>query len=187
MILPIYIYGSEVLREQASEIDLEKVDKEELAKFIADMYETMYKAEGVGLAAPQVGKSLKLAIVDGNDLADVYPYLKGFKRTMINPEILEFSEDTVEYAEGCLSVPNINCNVVRPCKVKVRYLNEKLEEVVEEFDKFGSRMVQHELDHLAGTLFTDHAAPIRKKMISSKLHNIARGKVSTFYKTKLVK
>ena len=187
MILPIYVYGSEVLRQQASDIDLEKVDKDKLTQFIADMYETMYKSDGVGLAAPQVGKSQKLVIVDGNDLEEVYPYLKDFKRTMINPEILEVSEETIEYSEGCLSVPNIHCDVERPKKVKVRYFDENFEEKVEEFDDFAARMVQHELDHLAGHVFTDRIAPIRKKMISSKLHNIAKGKVKTYYKTKLEK
>lgn len=187
MILPVYLYGSAVLREKASEIDLKTIDREELAKLIADMYETMYNSEGVGLAAPQIGKSIRLLMVDGSDLAEVYPYLKNFKRTMINPEILERSEETCEHEEGCLSIPDIHCSVVRPKSIKVRYYNEDLEQVEEEFDRFDARMVQHELDHLEGRLFIDYATPIRKKMIGSKLHNIAKGKISTFYKTKLVK
>ena len=146
MILPIYIYGSHVLRERAMEVDIEK--EEGLQTLIEDMYQTMKHADGVGIAAPQVGKSLRIVIVDGEDLAEDMPELKGFKRVMINPEITFESKETAEYSEGCLSVPNIHADVVRPRQIKVRYLNEKYEEVEEEFNGFGCRMVQHELDHL---------------------------------------
>lgn len=187
MILPIYVYGSEVLREVADEIDIEKTDREELSRLIADMFETMYHAEGVGLAAPQIGRSIRLLVVDGNEASETFPYLKGFKRVMINPQILEESDENAEYGEGCLSVPDIHCNIIRPKKIKVGYLDENLTYKEEELDEFACRMVQHELDHLDGHLFTDHAAPIRKKMIMNKLHNIAKGKTATFYKTKIVK
>ena len=100
MILPIYVYGSEVLREVAEEVDVEKADKEELRKYIDDMFETMKHADGVGLAAPQVGDSRRILVVDGNDIADVYPYLKGFRRAMINPEVLEESDETADYSEA---------------------------------------------------------------------------------------
>lgn len=185
MILPIYVYGSEVLREVAEEVDVEKADKEELRKYIDDMFETMKHADGVGLAAPQVGDSRRILVVDGNDIADVYPYLKGFRRAMINPEVLEESDETADYSEGCLSVPDIHCNVVRPKKMKVRYYDADLKVVEEELDEFACRMVQHEMDHLDGHLFVDRVAPIRRKMIAAKLHNIAKGKARTTYKTRL--
>ena len=152
MILPIYVYGSDVLRAKAEPMDIATVNKEELQKLVADMFETMYNAEGVGLAAPQIGKSIRLLVVDGNEAAETYPYLKGFKRVMINPEVVEESEDTLVYGEGCLSVPDIHADIVRPAKIKVKYLNEKGEEIVEDFDGFKCRMVQHEMDHLNGIL-----------------------------------
>ena len=181
MILPIYVYGSEVLRESAKEADLN--EKEELTRLIADMKETLAKAEGCGLAAPQVGKSLRVLIADGSEMVQTYPYLKGFERVMINPRVVSQSSDTVEYEEGCLSVPGIYANVRRPSSVTVEYWNEKFEKVTETFDKFGSRIIQHELSHLDGDLFVDRVAPVRKKIISKKLQNIARGKASARYST----
>ena len=185
MTLPIYVYGSEVLREVAEEVDVDKTDKEELRRYIDDMFETMYHADGVGLAAPQVGDSRRILVVDGRDVADVYPELKDFRRAMVNPVVIEESEETAEYSEGCLSVPDIHCNVVRPKKMTVRYLDADLKEVEETLDGFACRMVQHEMDHLDGHLFVDRVAPIRRKMIAAKLHNIAKGKARTAYKTKL--
>lgn len=184
MILPIYVYGSEVLREKTTPIDIESADKEELGRFVADMFETMYNADGVGLAAPQVGDGRRILVVDGSDVVEIYPELKGFKRVMINPELLEESEETADFGEGCLSVPDIHCNVVRPEKIRVRYYDAELKQVEEELDGFACRMVQHEMDHLEGHLFTDRVAPIRRKMIAAKLHNIAKGKVRTSYKIK---
>ena len=139
MILPIYLYGSDVLRNENLEADLN--DKEGLAKLIADMKETLKIADGCGLAAPQVGVNQRVVIVDGTDLTDTYDYLKDFVRVMINPVVLEESEDTCEYSEGCLSVPGVYAEVRRPSKIKVEYYNENLEKVVEEFDRFGCRMV----------------------------------------------
>lgn len=179
---PIYLYGQEVLREKATEADLTK--KEELTALIADMKETLKDADGCGLAAPQIGVSLRVLIVDGTDMVEVYDYLKDFKRTMINPVVLEESEATCDYQEGCLSVPGVYADVRRPSKIKVEYYNEDFEKVTEEFNKFGCRMVQHELDHLDGNLFVDRVAPIRRKIIAKKLVNISKGKVSTHYKTK---
>jgi peptide deformylase len=187
MILPIYVYGSDVLREKAEEIDINKVDKNELKQLVLDMFETMKNADGVGLAAPQIGRSIRLLIVNGSDIADSYPYLKNFKRVMINPIVLRQSEETMEYSEGCLSIPDVNCDIVRPKKIVVSFFDENLEKREEEFDEFACRMVQHEMDHLDGVVFVDRAAPIRKKIISSKLHNISKGKVKTAYKIKLEK
>lgn len=183
MILPIYIYGSEVLRERAGEFDLSAPDAAEvIARLIPDMFETMYLADGVGLAAPQVGKSIRVLVVDGAPLADDMPELKDFKRAMINPVVLEESEETIEYNEGCLSIPDINAGVVRPRRITVEYYDQNFDKRREELDNFACRMVQHEIDHLNGILFTDLCAPIRRKMLQSKLSNIMNGKVKTHYK-----
>jgi len=182
MILPIYLCGSEKLRAENVDADLQK--KEELAKLISDMKETLKEADGCGLAAPQVGVNLRVVIVDGSDLSDTYDYLKDFRRTMINPVVLEESEQTCEYSEGCLSVPGIYAEVTRPSRIKVEYYNEDLEKVVEEFDRFACRMVQHELSHLEGSLFVDKVSPIRRKMIMRKLQAISKGTVQTRYKSK---
>ncbi len=182
MIKPLYLYGSGVLREAAAEADLSK--KEELAALVADLKDTLVKADGCGLAAPQIGVSLRVLIVTGKGLEDAYPYLTGFSRVMINPEVIEESREQCTFSEGCLSVPGIYADVTRPAKIKLRYYDEDLKEVEETLDKFACRMVQHEMDHLDGTMFVDRLAPIRKKMISKKLQNISRGKVSTAYKTK---
>lgn len=183
MIQPIYIYGSEVLRARAAEADLSQ--KDQITSLIQDLKDTLAKSEGCGLAAPQIGVSQRVLIVDGTVMADVYDYLKDFFRVMINPVVLSESPTRCEYSEGCLSVPGIYCDVVRPDSITVEYYNEKFEKVTETFDKFGCRMVQHEMSHLDGVLFTDLVAPIRKKIIAKKLLNIAKGKVSTHYNIKL--
>lgn len=183
MIQTIYLYGSSVLRQVAKEADLEK--KDELKALIQDLWDTLAVADGCGLAAPQIGVSLRVLIVDGTSMVDDMPYLKDFKRVMINPVVVEESAEQCEYAEGCLSVPGIYGDVLRPKKIKVEYYNENFEKVVEEFDKFGCRMVQHEMSHIDGHLFTDLLAPIRRKMVSGKLGNIAKGKIRTQYKSKI--
>ena len=182
MILPIYLFGSEKLRNENIDADLQ--DKEGLTKLIADMDETLKAADGCGLAAPQVGVNLNVVIVDGRDLSETYEYLHDFYRVMINPIVLEESEEVCEYSEGCLSVPGIYAEVTRPSKIKVEYYNEKFEKVVEEFDRFACRMVQHELSHLDGNLFVDNVSPIRRKMIARKLQAISKGSVQTRYKSK---
>ena len=182
MILPIYLYGTEKLRNENADADLQ--DKEGLTKLIADMDETLKAADGCGLAAPQVGVNLNVVIVDGRDLSETYEYLHDFYRVMINPVVLEESEEVCEYSEGCLSVPGIYAEVTRPSKIKVEYYNEKFEKVVEEFDRFACRMVQHELSHLDGNLFVDNVSPIRRKMIARKLQAIAKGTIQTRYKSK---
>ena len=131
-----------------------------------------------------MGVNLRVVLVDGTDLSDTYDYLQDFRRTMINPVVLEESEETCEFSEGCLSVPGIYAEVTRPSKIKVEYYNEDLEKVVEEFDRFACRMVQHELSHLDGNLFVDNVSPIRRKMILRKLQAISKGTVQTRYKSK---
>lgn len=183
MIQPIFLYGSEVLRQKAEPVDLN--DKEGIAALVQDLKETLVKSEGCGLAAPQIGVSKRVLIVDGNDMTDIYPYLKGFSRVMINPEVIQESAEKCEFSEGCLSVPGIYADVVRPSSITVEYFDENIQKQTETFDKFGCRMIQHEMSHLDGVLFTDLVAPIRKKMIAKKLQNIAHGKVSTHYKAKI--
>ena len=182
MILPIYLYGAEVLRNENKDVDLN--DKEAVLKLIADMKDTLKVADGCGLAAPQVGVNQRLVIVDGRELTDTYDYLHDFVRVMINPVVVEESEEVCEYSEGCLSVPGVYAEVTRPVKIKVEYYNENFEKVTEEFDRFGCRMVQHELSHLEGNLFVDNVSPIRRKMIARKLQAISKGAVQTRYKSK---
>ena len=183
MIQPIYLYGSEVLRAKAAAADLN--DKEGISQLVTDLKDTLKVADGCGLAAPQIGISKRIVIVDGTGMADVYDYLADFKRVLINPEIIEESEKKCEFSEGCLSIPGVYADVVRPESITVKYYNEDLEEVTERFDKFACRMVQHEMSHLDGVVFTDLVAPIRKKIIAKKLLNIAHGKVSAHYRTKI--
>ncbi len=183
MVLPIYLYGSEILRKKAEEVDISNMElRDEIRQLIEDMKETMTKADGVGLAAPQVGKSIRVIVVDGALLGSEDPKLAGFNRAMINPVILEESQQTVEYNEGCLSIPDIHAAVVRSEMIKVSYYDTDFVEHEEILNGFACRMVQHEISHLDGLLFTDLVAPIRKKMIQSRLNNIKSGKVNTFYK-----
>lgn len=185
MIRPIYLYGSGVLREVAKEVDLSQ--KEEIKELVADLVESLSASEGCGLAAPQIGVSKRVVIVDGDVMKDVYPYLAGFRRVFVNPQVVEESEERTTYNEGCLSIPGIYCDVTRPKKIKVEYYDENLQKHSEEFDNFAARMVQHEFSHLDGVLFTDLVAPIRRKMIVNKLQKISSGKTSTRYKSKLTK
>lgn len=188
MLLPIYIYGTGVLREKAQPVDLETEEgKEErlqqIKELFRNMYETMKHADGVGIAAPQVGVSKRMLIVDGSDLAEDMPELKGFKRYMINPVVTMESTETAEYSEGCLSVPDIHADVTRPKTIEVEYYNENFEKVKETFTGFGCRMVEHEMDHLEGHTFVDRVSPIRRKLMSAKLTKLQAGKVRTSYKT----
>lgn len=183
MIKPIYLYGSDVLRRIAEPVDLSR--REAIEQLVADLKDTLKASEGCGLAAPQIGVSLRVLVVDGNEVADGYPYLAGFTRTMINPVVIEESEEMCEYNEGCLSVPGIYGDVRRPESIKVQYYDENFEPREEVFDKFGCRMIQHEMSHLDGVVFTDLVSPIRRKMLAKKLLNITRGKVATHYNSKI--
>ncbi|MBQ1866581.1 MAG: peptide deformylase [Bacteroidales bacterium] len=184
MIQPIYLYGSKVLRERAAEVDLN--DKEGLKALVQDLRDTLAHADGVGLAAPQIGVGKRVVIVDGVPVSDTYDYLKDFRRVLVNPVIVDKSEQMVSYQEGCLSIPGIFCDVVRPKSITVEYFDENLTKITETFDNFAARMVEHELSHLDGDMFTDHVSPIRKKIITKKLQSISRGRASAHYKTKLI-
>ena len=183
MVRPIYLYGSEVLRKVAEEADLSNA--EEIKALLDDLWDTLKASEGCGLAAPQIGVGSRVVVVDGDVMTDIYPYLKGFRRAMVNPVIVESSRETNVYNEGCLSVPGVYCDVVRPERIKVRYYDADLQPREEEFDKFAARMIQHELSHLDGVVFTDLVAPTRKKLVGKKLQRISSGKVPTRYKSKI--
>lgn len=181
MILPMYILGQPVLRKQAEEISPEYPDLKEL---INNMYETMQKAEGVGLAAPQIGLPIRLVVIDLDVLSEDYPEYKGFLHAYINPRILEVSEETCSMEEGCLSVPGIHESVKRPEKIHVTYLDENLTPHDEWVEGYLARVMQHEFDHLEGKLFIDHLSGFRKQIIKSKLVAMTKGKFSCSYKTK---
>lgn len=181
MILPIYTYGSSVLRKETENINS---DYPELKAFVSNMYDTMYHASGVGLAAPQVGLSIRLLVIDLAPYKDEDPDLGSFKVAMINPEIIEMSEDKENCEEGCLSIPGIHESVMRAKKIKIRFYDVDFNEHVEEYEGYKARVVQHEYDHLEGNLFTDKVSPLRRQLLKSKLTNIAKGKVKADYRIK---
>ncbi|MEZ5071762.1 MAG: peptide deformylase [Bacteroidales bacterium] len=182
MVMPVHVYGMSVLRKVAREVP---EDYENLDGLIADMFETMYASEGVGLAAPQVGKSLRLIVMDGSPMAENNPQepeLATFRKVLINPILLEETGDSWTFEEGCLSLPNLREEVSRPEKVRLEYYNENWELVEEVYDGIRARIIQHEYDHLEGRLFVDRINPIRRKLLSARLHAISRGKADCEYK-----
>ncbi len=181
MIYPIVIYGSEVLRRESEDIDR---DYPELAKLIEDMFLTLDTCEGVGLAAPQIGKNIRLFIVDCTPWADDNPELADFKRVYINAEIYEESEETDLFEEGCLSLPGLHERVRRPVAIRMRYMDENFVEHDELIDGLPARVIQHEYDHIEGMVFTDHLVPLRRNLIKNKLTALSKGKYSCSYKTK---
>ena len=181
MILPVYLYGHPVLRKKSSDIDENYPD---LDKLISDMFETMYRADGIGLAAPQIGININLYIVDASPLAKDEPELKDFKKVFINPKIIFNTEAKISIEEGCLSIPDIHESVNRCSDLTIEYFNEKFERVTENLSGYRAIVVQHEYDHLHGILFVDKISPLRRKMLKNRLNSISRGKVSTAYKVK---
>jgi len=181
MILPIYLYGQPALRKETEEIEKGEIDVKQL---IADMQETLTSAEGCGLAAPQIGLSKRLFIVDGSELGEDYPDCVDFRQVFINPEIIEESEDTSTYSEGCLSLPGISENVVRPKTIIIQYQDADFNWHEDTYTDFKARIVQHEYDHLEGHVFTDRISPIRKQFVKGKLTNIAKGKTGARYRYK---
>ena len=179
MILPIAVYGNPILRKETVEIDESYSGLKEL---IESMFETMYKSEGVGLAAPQINKSICLIVVDATPFEEDEPAVKGFKKVIINPEIVEFIGEKVSFNEGCLSLPGIREDVNRVKKIRVIYQDENFVEHDEVWDGIRARVMQHEYDHLEGKLFVDHISPIRKRMLSGKLNAIAKGKTVPDYR-----
>lgn len=183
MILPIYLYGQPVLREETKDVP---VDYPNLKELVANMFETMYNADGVGLAAPQVGLSLRLLVIDADVLSDDFPECKGFKRAMVNPCIVERSDETVAMEEGCLSFPGVHEKVSRAKIIRVTYSDENGTSHEEELDGFTARVVQHECEHLAGGVFIDNISPIRKQLNKGRLNNIIKGTARCSYRTKAV-
>lgn len=184
MTYPIYIYGSALLRRESEEIT---PDYPELKQFIADLWETMYDSDGVGLAAPQVGKNIRIFVVDASAGADDDPALKDFRKVFINPVIYEHSGEEVLFNEGCLSVPGIHEDVRRPSCIRIRYCDEEFNEHDIELCGYTARVIQHEYDHLEGKLFIDHLSPLRKTLLKSRLAAMSKGNYKADYKTKLVK
>ncbi|MBC7125889.1 MAG: peptide deformylase, partial [Bacteroidales bacterium] len=166
MIRTVYVYGSPVLRKVAQNIT---PDYPQLDALIADMFETMEQSDGIGLAAPQIGLSIRLFVVDGTPLADDDPTLKDFRKVFINAQITERFGEKVIYNEGCLSLPGLHEDVERESKIRIRYLDEKFVEHEEVYEGMAARIIQHEYDHLDGILFTDRVSPIRKQLLRSKL------------------
>ena len=186
MILPIVAYGDPVLRKVGKDIDK---DYPNLKELITNMYETMYNAYGVGLAAPQIGIPIRLFLVDTSPFAEdealteeEQAQLKGFKRTFINAKIVEEEGDEWAFNEGCLSIPNIREDVFRKPVVKIRYQDEDFNSHEEEFDGLLARVIQHEYDHIEGVLFTDKISSFKKRLIKGKLSNISKGKVNIDYR-----
>lgn len=181
MILPIYCFGFPVLREEAKEIPR---DFEDLPKLVEDMFETMYAAAGVGLAGPQVGKSLRIFTVDTIQSMEEGEEDQGIKKVFINPEITAESGKEYDYEEGCLSIPNIRGDVKRQPKIRITYFDENWNEYDEIYDGLNARVIQHEYDHIEGILFLDHLKPIKKRMIKRKLEKLRKGLVEVDYKVK---
>ena len=181
MILPIYLYGQPVLRKSAHEITS---DYPKLKELIENMFETMYNANGVGLAAPQIGLDIRLFVVDLNPLSEDNDKFTGFKKVFINAHILESSDDTESAEEGCLSIPGINESVLRPKEIKINYFDENFIEHTEVYDDFFARCIQHEYDHIEGIAFTDKISGIRKQLIKSKLNNLVKGQAKCSYRVK---
>lgn len=179
MILPIYAYGFPVLKKKATQIDK---DHDGLTELIENMWETMYNAKGIGLAAPQIGKSIRIFVVDTVQLEDDEKDLKGIKKILINPEIISEEGEPQSYEEGCLSIPDIRGDVTRNPNIKIKYYDEKFEEFTESYSGINARVIQHEYDHIEGKLFTEQLQPLRKRLIKRKLEAIKKGKVSTDYR-----
>ena len=189
MILPIVAFGDPILKNESEEID---ASFPQLNQLISDMFETMYHAKGVGLAAPQIGKNIRLFIVDGAPFADEdgeepdpkAKNIESFKKVFINPIIEEEKGAKWSFQEGCLSIPKIRENVIRHEKVTISYYDENWELREEEFDGYAARIIQHEYDHIEGILFIDHLTSLKKKLLQKKLLNISNGNIDVDYKMK---
>lgn len=185
MVLPIYIYGQPVLRKESHDIPKDYPDLDQL---IADMFETMTAADGIGLAAPQIGKDIRVVVIDLSPLADDMPEYKDFRQAYINPHILEYDDtETTTMEEGCLSLPGIHENVTRPTRIHVQYLDQQLQEHDEWVEGYLARVMQHEFDHLDAKVFVDRITPLRKQLVKSKLRALLQGRYRCGYRNKPVK
>ena len=179
MILPVYAYGQRVLKKQALNIDS---SFEDLDKLIDDMWEMMYHAKGIGLAAPQIGKSIRLFLIDTVQLMEDDKTIKGFKKAFINAEIIDESGDEVSYEEGCLSIPDIRSDVTRHSKVTIKYQDKEFNDFEESFDGITARVIQHEYDHIEAKLFTDYLSPLKKRLLKTFVKNLATVTLFKFQK-----
>lgn len=183
MILSVYAYGQPVLKKVAQPV--EKID-DTLRTLIANMWDTMYHASGVGLAAPQVGKSLRLFVVDTVQMMEEGKESEGIKQVFINPEILTEEGGDFAYEEGCLSIPEIRADVSRQRQITIRYYDEEMQEKVAHFEGINARVIQHEYDHIEGILFIEKINPLKRNMLRRKLDKIRKGNISSDYKLKFV-
>ena len=181
MIYPIVIYGAQTLRNKSQDIT---PDYPELKKLINDMFLTMDEAAGVGLAAPQIGKNIRLFVVNCTPWADEDPSLADYRKVFINAQIYEHSEETDLFNEGCLSIPGIHEDVRRPIAIRMRYMDENFVEHDELFEGLPARVIQHEYDHLEGQVFTDHLSPLRRNLLKGKMVKMSKGQYRCAYKTK---
>lgn len=181
MIYPIIAYGDPVLRKKSEEIT---PDYPNLAQILENLWETMYNADGVGLAAPQVGYSIRIFVIDARAAAEDDPAAKDFKKAFINPQIIELSGQPWIMEEGCLSLPELREDVSRPDTVRIKYFDENFTEHDETYNGYVGRIIQHEYDHLEGKMFVDYLSPLRKKLVKGKLNNIVKGKVNPSYRIK---
>ena len=181
MKLPVYLYGHPVLRNISQPV---KEDYPELKTLVANMFETMYASEGVGLAAPQIGRNDRIVVIDADPLSENFPECAGRKFTLINPEIEILDGDSCSRGEGCLSLPGLSENVSRVEHIRLKWVDENFQPHEEEISGFLARIVQHECDHLDGKLYIDHISLIRKQLIRGKLHNIMEGKIRCEYPAK---
>ncbi len=182
MILPIYIYGTAPLRKVCRNIT---GDYPALTQFVGDMWETLKESDGIGLAAPQVGKDVRVVVIDLNELRDKFPEYTGFKRVYINGHIVEYDDtDSDTSEEGCLSLPGLHENITRPRRIHIRYCDEAFVAHDEWVDGYLARVVQHEFDHLEGVLFVDHLSALRRQLIRNKLKAFTLGHVKCDYKVR---
>ena len=181
MILPVFVYGSPVLRKVAADIP---EDYPGLDEFIETLFDTMYQSDGIGLAAPQVGKSIRIFVVDASPLEDDDESLKDFRKVFINPRIISYEGELSTYNEGCLSIPDIREDVERESAILIRYCDRDFNYQEEYFDGIAARIIQHEYDHLEGRLFTDHISPLKKRLLKRKLTLISKGMVDVKYRIK---
>src|SRR6267154_4801825 len=177
MIYPIVMYVDPVLRKKAKDIE-KGTDIKEL---VNDMVETMHAAHGIGLAAPQIGKSVRLFVVDGTTVEDE-PELANFKKTFVNPEIIDQDGEEWAFEEGCLSIPTIREEIFRKENLRIRYFDENWNQHEEEYSGMKARIIQHEYDHIEGKLFIDYLTPLKKRMLKGKLSDISKGEVDTEYR-----
>ena len=190
MILPIVAYGSNFLKVKASTVDTECAN---LEKLIADMWETMYNANGVGLAAPQIGESIRLFVIDAAPFAqdeelssEEVEVLKDFKKVFINPKMISETGEEWNFNEGCLSIPNIREDVSRKEEINIHFLDEQFKEQTLTLDGLAARIVQHEYDHIEGILFTDRLSPLKRRLLKGKLNNISKGNINSDYKMRFL-